>query len=141
MMMNEPASDDASSGQVRAPDYLKVLAAVNATCGAEFDLRTLQAGDVLRITTEKTVYTFRMLDPKMRDALVESDRPERSYGPCRIMGCTIGMSSSIKPNHLHCGGNLEFTHQDGERVHTTTAIRAIEVLHVAPGEERGASNP
>lgn len=119
-------------GLVRGPDYLKVLDAVNAAAGDGFDLTQIQAGDRIRVVTNKTIYTFRIVDPIMRDAVVESNRPERSYGPCRIMGCTIGLSSSIKPNHLFCGGNLEFTHTSGERTHTTTAIRAIEWLRIKP---------
>lgn len=118
-----PASRD---GGVRGPDYLKILAAVDAAAGDMFDLHQLAAGDLLRIVTARTTYVFRVLDPKMRDCVVESDRPGRPTGPARIMGCTIGLSSTIKPWHLFCGGNLEFTHSNGERVHTTTAIRAIE---------------
>jgi hypothetical protein len=135
--MNIPSEEDRSpaDGMVRGPDYLKVLDAVNAAAGDEFDLTQLQAGDRLRIVTDKTIYTFRIVDPVMRDAVVESNRPERSYGPCRIMGCTIGLSSSIKPNHLFCGGNLEFTHKAGERTHTTTAIRAIEWLRIKPDDK------
>jgi hypothetical protein len=117
-------------GMVRGPDYLKALEAVNGAAGDEFDLTQLQPNDRLRIVTDKTIYTFRIVDPVMRDAVVESNRPESSYGPCRIMGCTMGLSSSIKPNHLFCGGNLEFTHKAGERTRTTTAIRVIEWLRV-----------
>lgn len=135
--MNAPSENDKPTpdGMVRGPDYLKVLDAVNAAAGDEFDLTQLQPNDRLRIVTDKTTYTFRIVDPVMRDAVVESNRPERSYGPCRIMGCTMGLGSSIKPNHLFCGGNLEFTHKAGERTHTTTAIRAIEWLRVKADSE------
>ncbi len=108
-----------------APDYLQVLSDSCNTSGDEFDLTQLQAGDRLRIATNKTTYVFLILDPVMRDAVVESDRTDRPCGPCRIMGCTIGLSSSIKPNHLFCGGNLLFTHSGGERSHTTTTIQSI----------------
>jgi len=124
--MNDPLPD--AAGHVRAPDWLKAVDAMNEAAGDEFDLTQLQSGDLLRVTTAKSAYTFRILDPVMRDAVVESDRPGRNYGPCRIMGCTFGLSSTIKPNHLFCGGNLQFTHTKGERTHTTTAIRAIEWL-------------
>jgi hypothetical protein len=124
--MTDPLAD--AAGPLRAPDWLKAVDAMNAAAGEEFDLTQLQAGDLLRVTTAKSMYTFRILDPVMRDAVVEGDRPGRNYGPCRIMGCTFGLSSTIKPNHLFCGGNLQFTHTQGERTHTTTAIRAIEWL-------------
>lgn len=130
---NSPPNERDATG---APDYLKVLAAMTATSGDEFDLSQLLAGDRLRISTDKTTYLFRIVDPLMRDAVVESDRLDRPSGPCRIMGCTIGMSSSIKPNHLFCGGNLRFTHSAGERTHTTTAIRSIEWLR-----QSTATNP
>lgn len=135
--MKIPSDEDSSlpGGMVSGPDYLKVLNAVSASAGDEFDLTQIQAGDRIRIVTDKTIYSFRIVDPVMRVAVVESNRAERSYGPCRIMGCTIGLSSSIKPDHLFCGGNLEFTHKGGERTHTTTTIRAIEWLRVKSEEK------
>jgi hypothetical protein len=45
------------------------------------------------------------------------------------MGCTFGLSSSIKPDHLFCGGNLELSYQlDGAPMtHTTTTIKEIHL--------------
>jgi hypothetical protein len=136
--MNLPpeASRPTPEGLVRGPDWLKAVDAMNDAAGDEFDLTQIQAGDLLRVTTAKSTYTFRIIDPLMRDAVVECDRPGRNYGPCRIMGCTFGLSSSIKPNHLFCGGNLEFTHTKGERTHTTTAIRAIQWVRCRKAEAK-----
>jgi hypothetical protein len=130
--MNALPQEPEDDGQVSGPDWLSAVDACNARVGDEFDLCQLAVGDVLRVATAKSSYTFRIVDPVMRDVLIESSRPDRPSGPGRIMGCTFGLSSSIKPDHLFCGGNLEFTHTNGERTHTTTAIRAIEWLRVRP---------
>jgi hypothetical protein len=62
-----------------------------------------------------------------RDADLTSSRFDRPHARVKIAGCTFGNSSSIKPDHLFCGGNLEFTYElDGQpMVHKTTAIKAI----------------
>lgn len=129
-MKEDSLRSAAGSAGVKAPDWLKAVDAANAATGDQFDLRQLEASDHLRVTSSHTVYTFRIVDPVMRDVVVESNREDRPSGPARIMGCTFGLSSSIKPDHLFCGGNLEFTHQNGERIHTTTAIRKVEWLRV-----------
>jgi hypothetical protein len=108
------------------PDWLTVLRKHVEDGGAEFDLGQLQAGDLLRVVTGHTTYDFVIKEG--RDAELETDRPDRPAGPVRIMGCTFGMSSSIKPDHLFCGGNLEFTFEGGAMTHLTTAIREIDWL-------------
>ncbi len=129
--------EESGSELERAPDWLQAIDALNAELGDEFDLTELQVDDQLRVTTGSTVYTFRIVDPKMRDVTVEADRENRPSGRARIMGCVFGMGSSIKPDHLFCGGNLEFTHKEGKRTHTTTAIRKVEWMRV---EREGISN-
>lgn len=136
--MTDPArqdDDDAAAPGPRAPDWLGVVEAAVAGSDDEFDLSCLAAGDWLRVTTRHTVYTFHIVDPVRRDAIVATDRPDRPAGPARIMGCTFGLSSTIKPDHLFCGGNLEFTHRAGEWVHTTTAILKVEWLRANPGPQ------
>jgi hypothetical protein len=79
----------------------------------------------LKVVTQHTDYLFGIVDG--RDADLECSRADRPSGRVKIMGCTFGKSSSIKPDYLFCGGNLEFTYElDGvAMVHKTTAIKAI----------------
>ena len=44
------------------------------------------------------------------------------------MGCTFGLSSSIRPDFLTCGDNLELTYNDGHRTWTTSPIEEIHHL-------------
>ena len=101
--------------------YLKAA----AKFGDELDLRQLAAGDELKVITRHTEYLFKMMENRF--ASVSSARCDRPAGRVRLVGCTLGNSSSIKPDHLFCGGNLEFTyHLDGRSMtHKTTAIQAI----------------
>ena len=105
---------------------------------AEFDLRQLEPGDLLRVVTRHTRYD--LISISGRDAELATDHPDRPSGKVKIMGCTFGRSSSIKPDHLFCGGNLELTFDEGRMTHLTTAIREIHWLrrkHAqgAPGAE------
>ena len=98
----------------------------------EFDLAQLRPGDLLRINTRNTLYTFRILGE--RTAEMETNRDNRPIGRVKIMGCTFGLSSTISPNHLFCGGNLELSLLEREvrMTHTTSAIRWIEWLRREP---------
>jgi hypothetical protein len=93
--------------------------------GDEFDLSQLAPGHILKIVTLHTDYVLTMGEGRSADLVCS--RADRPRGRVRIMGCTFGQSSSIKPDHLFCGGNLELTYQlDGMSItHTTTAIKAI----------------
>jgi hypothetical protein len=91
-------------------DIIAYLKATKEKVGDQFELEQLKAGDELRVATQHTDYVFAMLHARVK-----------------LMGCTFGQSSSIKPDYLFCGGNLEFTYElDGvPMTHKTTAIRAI----------------
>ena len=89
-------------------------------------LAVLCAGDSLQVVTRNTTYTFQMLGP--RDAVLSTNRKDRPAGPARLRGCTIGRSSSISPDHLFCGGNLEFLFNSTKKIHRTTEISAISWL-------------
>lgn len=106
-------------------DWLLYLKAVEGKYGDEFDLSQLSPGDVLKVVTQHADYLFTTIEG--RDAELLCLRAGRPNGRVRIMGCTFGRSSSIKPDHLFCGGNLELTyHLEGvPMTHTTTAIREI----------------
>ena len=97
---------------------------------AEFDLTQIRAGDLLRIVTGRTRYD--LLFTANREAILTTNRPDRPNGKVAVMGCTFGQSSSIKPDHLFCGGSLEFTFEEGQMTHRTTAIREIHLLRRAP---------
>jgi len=100
---------------------------------SEIDLKALQPGDLLRVVTSHTCYDLHILEN--RAAILKTNRPDRPEGRVSIMGCTFGCSSSIKPDHLFCGGNLEFTFQDGYMTHLTTTIRELYWVR------RNESNP
>jgi hypothetical protein len=106
-------------------DLVRYLKSVAGKIGDEFELGQLQAGDELTVKTKHTDYRFKMVGK--RDADLTCSRFDRPHARIKIMGCTFGNSSSIKPDHLFCGGNLEFAYDlDGQpMVHKTTAIKAI----------------
>src|SRR4030095_1942067 len=98
----------------------------------EFDLAQLRTGDVLRINARNPLYPFRIVAERTAD--METNRDNRPIGRVKIMGCTFGLSSTISPNHLFCGGNLELSllEKDVRMTHTTSAIRWIEWLRREP---------
>ncbi|MGA3170717.1 MAG: hypothetical protein ABSE62_06855 [Chthoniobacteraceae bacterium] len=92
----------------------------------EFELSQLEPGDLLRIVTEHTRYDFVFVAG--RDADLRTDREDRPHGRVRIMGCTFGSSATIKPDHLFCGGRLEFTFNDGAATYLTSGIKEIRCV-------------
>ena len=116
-------------------DWLSFIKKKGCANGYEFDLRQLRAGDFLQVITRHTTYDFRIVSPQ--EAVLETGRSDRPQGRVRILGCTFGQSSSIKPDHLFCGGNLNFIFENGRMTHLTTSIREIRWLRVGnmkPGE-------
>jgi hypothetical protein len=91
----------------------------------EFSLSELNPGDVLRVVTEHTNYLFTVLDD--REARLQCSRSDRPSGSVRISGCGFGFSHAFKPGHLFCGGRMEFTFLQNEKLtrYRTTSIRAI----------------
>lgn len=106
-------------------DWLLYLKSVEGKFGDEFDLSQLSPGDVLKIVTQHTGYLLTIIEG--REAELLCSQAGRPNGRVRIMGCTFGRSSSIKPDHLFCGGNLELAYDlhGVPMTHTTTAIREI----------------
>lgn len=109
-----------------AKDWLAVLQKHAEDGAAEFDLRELLPGDQLRVVTKNTTYDLVL--EENRFARLSTNRPNRPSGLVRMMGCTFGLSSSIKPDHLFCGGSMEFTFDEGEMVHNTSPIQAMYLL-------------
>lgn len=108
-------------------DWLQYLRSNEGKLGDELELSQLQPGDLLRIVTLNSEYFLTI--GNSREATLVCPQPGRPAGPVSIMGCTFGLSSSIKPDHLFCGGNLELSYQSGgvPMTHTTTAIKEIHL--------------
>ena len=104
-------------------DWLGHLKNHAQIAGEEFDLDSLRPGDILVVETLHTAYRFRIVGDRLAD--LETGRSDRPCGRVQIQGCTFGDSSTIKPERLFCGGNLEFTYDDGKMVQRTTSIQAI----------------
>jgi hypothetical protein len=108
------------------PDWESFLRRHEAAGIPELDLNTLKPGDRLLVLTAQTAYTLTLVAERLAD--LTTNRQDRPSGRVQINGCTFGASSSIKPDFLFCGGNLEFTHGEPRRIYTTTAIRALQLM-------------
>lgn len=120
-------TDLPSSPEGAVPDWEAFLRQHESAGIAEIDLTTLKPGDQLLVMTEKTAYSLVMLEDGKAE-LKTNRGADRPSGCVVIHGCTFGASSTIKPNHLFCGGNLEFGRCEGGSVSTTTTIRALQVI-------------
>ena len=112
---------------VSMDDWAQYLRSNEGKLGDELELSQLQPGDLLRIVTLNSEYFLTI--GKGREATLICPQPGRPAGPVLIMGCPFGLSSSIKPDYLFCGGNLELSYQlEGvSMTHTTTAIKEIHL--------------
>jgi hypothetical protein len=110
-----------------APDWEAFLRRHEAAGIPQIELSSLKPGDRLLVLTERTAYTLVMHENGEAD--LTTNRADRPSGRVLIHGCTFGASSSIKPDHIFCGGNLEFSHGEKGKVTTTTEIRALQVTH------------
>src|SRR6266404_4541283 len=108
-------------------DWLRYVKSTKGKLGDELDLSELKPGDLLKVITRNSEYLLTI--GKNRDAILACEQPGRPTGRVRIMGCTFGRSSSIKPDHLFCGGNLELSYQlkGAAMTHRTTAIKEIHL--------------
>jgi hypothetical protein len=106
-------------------DWLRYIKSKENRLGDELDLAELGPGDLLKVVTRHAEYLLTIV--KGREAVLRCSEPNRPKGPVRIMGCTFGRSSSIKPDHLFCGGNLELSYrlEGAAMTHRTTAIKEI----------------
>ena len=106
-------------------DWLQFVKSQKGRLGHELELSQLAPGDVLKVVTLNSEYVLTMTEA--REAELVCEQPGRPAGPVRIVGCAFGQSSSIKPDHIFCGGNLELSYRlDGKAMtHRTTAIREI----------------
>lgn len=112
-----------------APDWEAFVRRQAASGVAEIDLTAVLPGDRLLVVTEHTAYTF-TFGPDRAVELI-TNRADRPSGRVQLNGCTFGASSSIKPDRVFCGGNIEFIHGEAGKTYTTTAIRALQLLQSA----------
>ena len=108
-------------------DWMQYLRSNEGKLGAELELSQLQSGDLLTIVTLNSEYFLTIVNG--REATLVCPQQGRPSGPVSIMGCTFGLSSSIKPDHLFCGGNLELNYvsKGAAMTHTTTVIKEIHL--------------
>jgi hypothetical protein len=108
-------------------DWKALVEALPKSLCEELALTAIAPGDRVIIKTRNTLYLFTWKHTDLAE--LRADNPKTPAGPVRIMGCSFGLSSSIRPDALFCGGNLEFTHSQGEKTWTTSPIEEIHVLH------------
>jgi hypothetical protein len=106
------------------PDWLTDLTAFQAS-GDKLSLTDLLVGDLLKVSTARSTYFFRITEPRQRLAEMWKQGSSGVPVPVQIMGCTLGLSSTIDPRSLFCGGSLEYTTESGARTHTSTPIREL----------------
>ncbi len=88
------------------PDWESFLRQHEKDSLTELELATLRLGDRVLVLTKQTAYM--LVVRSSTEAVLTTNRADRPSGIITINGCTFGASSSIKPGHLFCGGNLEF---------------------------------
>ena len=108
-------------------DWKQFLQSLPPSSEQELALATIVPGDRVVIRTRNTAYLFKWTG--VDEADVTANDPKAPSGPVRIMGCSFGLSSSIRPDAFFCGGNLEFTHAGGDKTWTTSPIEEIHHLH------------
>lgn len=108
-------------------DWKMFLESLPATSEKELPLIAIVPGDRVVIRTRNTAYLFKW--KAVDEADLTANDPKAPSGPVRIMGCSFGLSSSIRPDAFFCGGNLEFTHANGDKTWTTSPIEEIHLLH------------
>jgi hypothetical protein len=106
------------------PEWLSKLTAFQ-TVGERLSLTDLKVGDLLKVTTARSTYFFRITEPRQRLAEMWKQGPSLAPIPVQIMGCTLGLSSTIDPRSLFCGGSLEYTTESGARTHTSSTIKEL----------------
>jgi hypothetical protein len=120
-------AESSAKTSVSMDDWVQYLRSNEGKLGEELELAQLQPGDLLRLVTLNSEYFLTIVQD--REATLVCPQPGRPGGLVSIMGCTLGLSSSIKPDHLFCGGNLELSYKlEGRSMtHTTTAIKEIHL--------------
>jgi hypothetical protein len=111
-------------------DWIRFVKSKKGKLGHELDLSLLEPGDLLKVVTRNSEYVLKIGEGREADlSCAQAGRPS---GRVRILGCTFGRSSSIKPDHLFCGGNLELSYrvEGAAMTHRTTTISEIQLRRV-----------
>jgi len=110
-------------------DWIAFLKESGEKVQEELALNELEQGEAFSATTLNSIYFMRMLDREKRTADLVTNIAGRPQGEIIVNGCTWGRSSSIRPDHLFVGGNLEFSFIDEstglQMTHTTSDIREL----------------
>jgi hypothetical protein len=106
------------------PDWLSSLSAMQSA-GERLPLTDLRTDDLVKIATARSTYFFRITEPRRRLAEMWKQGTNAAPISVQIMGCTLGLSSTIDPRSLFCGGSLEYTTESGARTHTSSAIKEL----------------
>ena len=109
------------------PDWLADIAAFQAA-GDKLPLTELAVGDLLKVATARSTYFFQIIEPRQRLALMWKQGSDLPPLAVRLMGGTLGLSSSIDPRQLTCCGSLEYTRDEGARTHITSMIQELALL-------------
>jgi hypothetical protein len=112
-------------------DWTSFIQSLPTAFQKELDLTAVVPGDHVLIKTRNALYLFTCKGPDLAELC--TNNPKAPSGPVRIMGCSFGLSSSIRPDALFCGGNLEFTYQQGNKTWTTSEIDEIHLVHRSLG--------
>jgi len=116
--------------QSASPDIVAFLQEVEKWIGDELDLSLIKEGDRVLVRTRNTSYLLHMTGT--HSARLVTDRPDRPGGNAKIKGCAFGHSRMIKPGHLFCGGNMEFTLEQSRQTFLTSPIQAIQWISTSP---------
>ncbi len=114
---------------VTAPDWEAFIRGREGAEVPEIDLTTVKRGDCVIVITQGTAYMLTIEEG--RTAALATNRSDRPAGSVTVQGCAFGGSSSIRPDRLFCGGNLEFIQGDPPTTYRTSAIRALQLRQAA----------
>jgi hypothetical protein len=126
---------ESNTGEL-SPDWQSFLASHASVKQDEISLSSVEPGDRILVKTRNTHYLLSWQSADHSELRTNSSRAPS--GLVRIMGCSFGLSSSIRPDALFCGGNLELTYADGEKRWTTSAIEEIQLLHNSSPKEKAS---
>jgi hypothetical protein len=110
-------------------DWASFVRSLPKSFEKELDLGAVAPGDRILVKTRNTLYLFTWKGGYQAE--LRTNKRKTPGGLVQIMGCSFGLSSSIRPDALFCGGNLEFTHEEGEKTWTTSKIDEIYHLHLS----------
>jgi hypothetical protein len=109
-------------------DWDSLIRSISKESSIELDLRWMGPNDRVVVKTQNSIYLLTWL----QDGTVEicSNREKGPQGLVQIMGTTFGLSSSIRPDVISCGANLELNYNNGDKTWTTSTVTEIHHLRL-----------